>query len=334
MLMKNLWPTPGPRFIQYIFTLTLTTTFLATLFLLFMPASSAAEGLFKPTGTAEDNITLWVPEGAVSLPILATADYLAPADLPTGITYPPNAVGLAFTFGLWQGEGMAINKFNPSIIINVGYQDSDILPALLPEEKNLHLFMYNPATRSWFKLCGSVDIHENVLSAAIAGVTPFEENGSSLLALAIADPLTLNEEVDGQGMTTVSLKGSDLRLQILPDTLPADAYLAITLLPKGSGSSQVKFLTEPADIKACLVDYGKPSQNNRQITQFPKPLKVGFVYDADTLSRVGGKENLTMVHLRNNQWVNVETVGARVTRGDDALSVDTTTLGAFGLAVR
>ncbi|MBI1878287.1 MAG: hypothetical protein HYR94_08695 [Chloroflexi bacterium] len=276
-------------------------------------------------------MTLWFPEGSVNTDVLATADYLAQKDLPAGISFPPNVVGLVITFGLWT-NGVTLQQFTPSIVVNVRYQDSDVPPALSAQEEQLYLYMYNPATQSWMKLCSSVNIYENVVSAALSFPTPYEENGGSLLAIAANNTPPLEQGVDGQGMTNISVTGSPLSFQVLPEAIEAGSNFEITALPNVLDNRTVKLLSKPVDLKLCRIDHTLPFQNSFQLTGFAKPLKVEFEYDPDTLSRVGGKANLILVYLQGQQWVDVEASGSIVVRGDEAISFETDKLGTFGLA--
>ena len=331
------------RAIKYLFSLAVKGSLIVMITLLLCPTIGAAEGpitptetLVKPTGTAETAISIWLPEDAVKDPFTAVTDYIAEKDLPEGVSYPPFTLGQAFTFGLWMGDGTTISQFTPSIVINTKYEDSDldVLPPTRPDEERLHLMMYDPATQSWVKLCSSVDVHENVVSAALSFPTPLDGKGSSLMALALDDSSTLNQAVDAQGNTTISLKGSNLGFQVLVDTVENGSHFAITPLPNISDSGTVQLFSRPIDIKGCRIDHNNPAQNNRQLSVYPKPLKVGFHYDSDTLSRAGGKSNLTIVNLKNSLWIDEEALGFRVVRDNDVITVDTLDLGTFGMAAR
>ncbi len=326
--------------------LTLRSIILVVIITLLNPGPSAANGgtpelkptekLRKPQGTAESNITIWFPENSVNVPVLATADYIPVEGLPEGISYPPDIVGQAFAFGLWGGEGATLPHFDPSIVINVSYQDSDLMLAAAgdEDEEKLQLFMYNPGAQSWLKLCSSVNIYENVVSAALAQPTPFEENGSSLLAIAIDPTPPLEQAVNDQGTTTLSLSGSNLGFQVLVDTVEVGSNFAVSVLPSGTDGGSIKLLSRPVDIKGCHIDHNLPFQNNRQLIGYDKPLQVGFDYDPDTLSRAGGAANLTIVNLQESDWVDTEEIGFRIERNEEAITVHTTDLGTFSMAVR
>lgn len=308
---------------------------LATLALLLLdPAATQAQDPVKPVGSGEDTITLWFPVDSVDSFITVTADFILEDDLPKGIKYPPHTVGQAFTMGVWQGEGTTVDRFSPSAVINVEYSDSNIIEMDREQEDKLQLFMYEPATKSWNRLCSSVDIYQNVVSAALAYPTPFEKNGSSLFAIALDQTPELDQTVDVNGTTTLTLQGTDLRLKITRDELPPSSHFAVTMLPRSAGGRSVKLFSRPVDVKACRIDYNDPTRGNRQINTFFRLPEVGFDYDADTLSRAGGRQNLTIANLQNEKWVDVEEFGSRVQRGSDTISVPSWLLGTFGLTVR
>lgn len=302
--------------------------------ILLYPTPGQAEGPIKVKGTAEGDITVWIPAETLSYTPLVTADYIAEKDLPGRIKYAPYTVGQAFTLGVWQGDSITFDQFSPSIVINVKYDDEDIQEDQRPNEQQIHLFMYDPTSKSWNKLCSSVDVHENVVSAALAYPTPLDGKGSSLFALAVDQTPPLDQTVDGQGTTTLSVPGSNLELKILRDDVGVGSHFVITVLPNAAGSRSVKLLSRAVDIKACHVDYQRPTENNREIDQFYKRPQVGFSYDADTLSRAGDPDNLTIVNIQKSRWVDVEEIGSRVSRGSKTITVDTDGLGTFGLAVR
>jgi hypothetical protein len=61
---------------------------------------------------------------------------------------------------------------------------------------------------------------------------------------------------------------------------------------------------------------------------------ITFDFDANTLVRAGGKDNLTIVGLGNGQWTDLEEFGTSVVRGDNTIAVDCGNLGTFSMAVR
>lgn len=201
------------------------------------------------------------------------------------------------------------------------------------QEERLRLRMYDPATRSWIKLCSRVDKYTNKVSAALLWPTPLEEGGNALFAITFDDTPALDQAVDGQGNTTLSIPGSNFKLGVLAGTVEAGTHFEVTLLPEVPESDMFKLLPTPVDIKACQVDHTTASKIG-QITQFPKPLKVGFDYGVETLARAGGRANLTIVGLQNRQWADLEELGYRLVRGEDRLSVDSYDLGTFSMGVR
>lgn len=303
--------------------------------LFFASTPSLAQSPLKPTGTAETDIVVWVPEGAVDPSVLVTADYIAERHLPEGITYPPGSVGQAFTFGLWQGDSEIYRKFDPNIVIDAKYADDDVFPELKPDEQNLHLHMYNPITQSWVKLCSDVDVHENVVSAALASAVPLEEKGSSLMIIAADSTPDLDQNIDAQGETEITTETSNLRFQVQPDTVSVGTHFVISVLPGVSETGLVRPLSQPVDIKACQVDHNDPQRKTRELTGFFfKQPEVGFRYDSDILSRAGSPTNLTVASLFGDNWIDLEELGARVVRDRNIVAVDTATLGTFSLAIR
>jgi hypothetical protein len=71
-----------------------------------------------------------------------------------------------------------------------------------------------------------------------------------------------------------------------------------------------------------------------QIMEIPKPISVEFNYTPDMLARAGDPANLTIVTLRDGQWVDVETLGYHVSRTGDTIRVDTNELGMFSVAIK
>lgn len=310
---------------------------LVTALFLFTPLAASAQAPVKAEGTAQANVYVWLPDDTVELPAIITADYQAPEDLPQGLSYPPASVGFAFSFGLWKGENVSVSQFEPSMILNVTYQDAEVELAGVNEE-SLALLMYNPATRAWVKTCSSVDIYLNTVSAALSQLTPFPEGGGNLagsnLLVIAADPGPSLVQQNFGGATNLALPNSNLRLQVLPQTLDAGAHFQVTPLPNIAGSQALRLLARPADIKICLIDHTNPTQNSRQVMGLNQALTVSFDYDPATLSRAGGRANLTLANLRGARWIDLEELGLRVVRDSNDITVDTREPGTFGLAAR
>lgn len=310
------------------------------------------------------------PLGAVSVPVNVRAYRTElPADVP-----PPadGTVGAPFYFGTWiRGEDRTVSEFDRPIVINVGYEGSALqrlsrqslvslafpqplalvtYPAMAifspgqsasghssylspSDEDQLRLSMYNPVTLSWVKLCTRVDPYANKVSAALVFPTPLEEGGNALLAVISDDTPALEQEVDAQGTTTLSIPGGNFRLDVLAGTVEVGTHFEVTRLSKVPPGGLYKLLPTPVDIKACQADYTTPNRI-QQVTGFSKPMKVKFDFEADTLSRAGGRADLTIVSLQDRQWVDLEEFGLRVVRGGDTIAVDTSELGTFSMAVR
>ncbi|MCB0165198.1 MAG: hypothetical protein KDI79_13285 [Anaerolineae bacterium] len=301
-------------------------------------AISRADTPLKPSGSAETAVSVWVPEGALSEPasLLVTADYLSEDNLPAGITAPPGTVGSPITFGIWQGESQIYTNFNPSLVINIQYNEEDVPADVLAEEQSLHLFMYQPTLQTWVKLCTSVQIDENLLSAALARVVPAEDQGSVLLAIAPDRSAPLTQTVDSSGLTEITSPDSDLRFQVQSASVPDGTHFVMTVLPSSAAAGSLQLLSNPVDIKACHVDHTNPTQNTVEMTSFFfKPPQVAFSFNAATLSRAGRTTNLTVAGMFDNQnWIDLEAFGSRLVRERRMVAVDTPVLGAFSLATR
>jgi hypothetical protein len=221
----------------------------------------------------------------------------------------------------------------PAILLSRASPPGDSSYLVPVQEEGLRLRMYDPATRSWIKLCSRVDKYTNKVSAALLWPTPLEEGGNTLFAITVDDTPALDQAVDDQGNTRLSLPGSNFKLDVLAGTVEVGTYFEVTLLPEVPESDMFKLLPTPVDIKACQADHTAASKIG-QITQFPKPLKVGFDHGVETLARAGGRANLTIVSLQDRQWADLEELGYRVVRGEDRLSVDSYELGTFSMGVR
>jgi hypothetical protein len=194
--------------------------------------------------------------------------------------------------------------------------------------------MYDPAALAWIKLCNRVDSHTNRVAAALLVPTPLEEGGNALLALTVDDTPALEQAVDAQGRTTLSMPGTNFRLGVPAGAVEVSTYFEVTHLPEAPGSGTFKLLPTPVDVKACQAGYNTTCDQVCQLNQFPKPMQVAFDVDADIQSRAGGRANLTIVGLRDGQWADLEEYGYSLVRGDTAISVDSSQLGTFSSAVR
>lgn len=315
------------------------------------------DGVFDPKAPG---IRIDFPPGAVSVPVEVRAYYLD--ELPLNVPPPPGGtVGLPFFLSVWErGKGRPVNGFDPSLTITAktggvkdapipesshsfgaracarchGEQIAPVPRTAVPEaQTELRLSMYDPATQSWVKLCSRADAYAGTVSGALASPTPFEESDNALFAVTLDDTPALDQAVDDQGNTTLFIPGSNFSFDVPAGTVEIGTHFEVTLLSEAPGDGPFKLLPAPVDLKACQVGYTKDG-DLRQITHFSKPLKVGFEFDANTLSRAGGRANLTIVSLQDRQWVDLEEFGYRVVRGENRLTVDADSLGAFSLAVR
>lgn len=306
--------------------------------LFLLPLSSRADTPLKPVGSAETEVSIWAPTGSISEPesALITADYLLADELPAGITLPPGAVGNPISFGVWQGDSKIFTSFAPPIVINIKYNDADVPESVRSKEQSLHLYMYHPALQTWVKLCSNVQIDENVVSAALANAVPFEDAGGVLLAIAPDGSPLPDQEINGIGLTELRPADGDFWLQVQPDSVPRGTHFVITLLPQLPAGGSLQLLSTPADIKACQVDHANPTHNTTELTGFFfKQPRVGFEFDADTLSMAGRTTNLTIAsHFDNQRWIDLEAFGSRLIRERRDVAVDTPVLGTFSLAIR
>jgi hypothetical protein len=267
------------------------------------------------------------PRGAVSAPVQVRAYHTG---LPPGVPAPTGGIiGCPFFFGAWiKGEGKTVDEFNEPIVIKVSDNNMAIPVA---QENQLRLNMYDPTTEAWVKLCSRAEGKQ--LSAALVFPTPLEEGGNALFALTIDDTPALDQVVDEQGKTTLSIPDDNIKIGVLPGTVEVGTYFEMTHLSNTPDSGLFKLLPTPVDVKACQADYTTPNKV-RQVTRFPKPLEVTFGFDANTLTRAGGKNNLTIVSFQNRQWMDLEEFGASVVRSDNTITVESSNLGTFSMAVR
>jgi hypothetical protein len=200
-------------------------------------------------------------------------------------------------------------------------------------QANAQLSMYDPHTQAWVTLCSRNDFYAQKVSGALILPTPFEEGGNALLAVTNDHIPPLNQTVDKMGKTTLSVPGSNFSFDVLAGTVEVGTYFEVTHLSNAPDSDLFKLLPTPVDVKACLADY-TTTKKIRQITRFAKPIGITFDFDANTLARAGGKDNLTIVGLGNGQWADLEEFGASVVRGNNTIAVDSGNLGTFSLAVR
>ena len=206
-------------------------------------------------------------------------------------------------------------------------------PSVENQAGHPQLSMYDPNTQAWIKLCGRVDPYDNTVSGAVIFPTALKVGGNALLAVTIDNTPALEQSVDGLGNTTLSLPGSNFSFDVLAGTVEVGTHFEVTPLLNAPNSTSFKLLPTPVDVKACQADYST-ARKVRQITQFSKPIEVMFYYDANTLARAGGKNNLTIVSFQNRQWSDLEEFGSRVVRGDNTIAVDSSNLGTFSMAVR
>lgn len=278
--------------------------------------------------TCKLRLSFWFPAGAISAPIQVKAFCTG---LPENVPPLAGQIDSLFFFGAWmRGRGGTVERFDPSIVLKVKYDDNN---TLFPREDQLRVVMYNPITRAWVKLCSSVDIYENEMAAGLAVSIPIKQGSNPLFGLAIDNTPPLQQVVDSEGNTTLSLERTKARFQVPAGTVENGVHFEITPLVAIAENSSVTLNSPYFDIKACHIDH-VIVENSRQLTRLSKPLRIEFDYDAETLTKAGDRAKLTIMTLQNNQWVDLETSGHNIIRDEHTLTVDTNELGVFRLAIR
>jgi hypothetical protein len=180
-------------------------------------------------------------------------------------------------------------------------------------------------------LCSRNDQYDNVISGALLLPTPLEAGGNALLATTIDNTPALEQSANPQGDTVLSTPGKTYHLNVATGAVEVGTFFEVTELPKVSSAEGAQFLPTPIDVKAC-----QSGENNdiRQVTQILRPLIVEFTYDAATVNRARGQENITIAQLENGQWVDLEELGARVGRDNTKITAEISRLGAFGMVIR
>lgn len=283
------------------------------------------KGVFDPDGAKD--ITFDFPPNSV--PTEAELKAFRIGELPDDVSAPANGIiGSAILAGVWA-DGKTLYPYARSITIHVPYPQQPN-----PDQESLiRLNMYDPTAATWVKLCSRTDTEGNQVSSALVFPTPLMEGGNALFALTVDSTPALNQMVDDQGKTTLSIPGNNFKLGVLPGTVEVGTHFEITPLTNAPDSGTFRLLPTPMDVKACQADYTEPGAI-RQVIQFPKPMEVEFEFDANTANRASGKANLTIVSLQKRQWVDLEEAGSRIVRGDISLTVDSDTLSSFSLAAR
>ncbi len=239
-----------------------------------------------------------------------------------------------FCFAAWKriGKGV-IKQFNVSISINVPYDDSALAPS---QEQKIRIFMYNPAIQAWVKLGGKVDTSNNMVTGLLSSITPYEEDGNALFALAVDGTPDLEQRIDQAGKTILSSPDrEDVRFEVLHGTVEVGSHFEVTNFTSTPPSNSSQLLMPPVDIQAYHVNHDSDNYTDHyQITDFSKPISIEFDYDPDTLAQAGGKTNLTIVMLQNDQWNDMEELGYQVTRHGNKIIVETNKPGCFSLAIK
>ena len=297
-----------------------------------------------------------------------------------------------------RGTGEPITDFRQSVSVIMRYFDGelkaltealrrDILETFLEEhgvnsivdlsdeeqtelddliEQELKLYMYNPATEVWLKVCSDTDVYDNLIYGEIAKFTPFTEGnhiGNALFAISVDGTPKVTQEVDERGVTTLTLPQSNFRLHVPPGAVRLGSHFEITKLKNPPKDPGFEFLPDYVDVKACFTDH-QDRENSEAIRSFYKgegisgedltstgianfgdivrpccpPLEVELGYENYLLEANNGtplpnlEQLLTTVgnlYTASGDWQNLE---KQSNSDEQSLRIQTYTLGTFSLA--
>ena len=302
------------------------------------------------------SIAIFFPASALSEPIEARVYYTA---LPDDIPHLPNGINTFFYFGAWiKGAGITVEKFHAAIGLTVPYDEgkfraiTQIVPPFLahapgsrlhystPEEK-LRLYMYDPSTKNWTKLCGWVDPHANTISGLLLDTAAFKEGantGNTLFAIGIDETVRAKAERDPTNGTTMlafsdPYSNLDLSLDVPPGAVEDKAFFEITFSDTIPDGGSMTLLSRFVDIKTCMIDYEDP-QNSQQITSFKKSVTVSFGFPDDVAG--SGNGDLTIAILEDDEWRDFANRYELpvIDPSGNMISIDAKIPGTFSLAAR
>ncbi|MCB0214180.1 MAG: hypothetical protein KDJ52_32880 [Anaerolineae bacterium] len=254
-----------------------------------------------------------------------------PVSIPDSVV-PTSSNSPYFFFAVWRQavEGGVITHFKQPILINAPYQDFNLSG---DQEARIRIWMYNPATQSWVKLGGQVDIFNNVVTGMLTSMTPYYENGSTLFALGFDDVPPLNQTVDEFGTTTISTAlRDDFTLFVPAGSVEVGSHFEITPFSGVPTNDAFEFIGKPIYIAAYHVNYAAFSLPEKYaMSQFTKPVTIKFNPD-ELQNQSLDPDTITIVMFVDGQWVDVEDLGYTVTRDETGISVEANVLGIFSLA--
>ncbi|MCB0168823.1 MAG: hypothetical protein KDI79_31640, partial [Anaerolineae bacterium] len=238
-----------------------------------------------------------------------------------------------FFFAVWRRavEGGAVTEFGQPILINAPYQDLGLSG---DQENRIRLWMYDPASQSWIKLGGQVDIFNNVVTGMLMSMTPWQENGNTLFALGFDDSPNLTQEVDEFGTTTLATPlRDDFKLRVPAGSVEVGDHFEMSTFPATPDSEAFELLGAPVHIGVYRINYNASSLAEKYHMAFlSRPVTIEF--DPSEYLNQTSDNTLTIVTLIDGKWVDVEELGYQVDRGENSITVETTTLGIFALAVK
>ena len=264
-----------------------------------------------------------IPQGVPALP--------NPVSVPDSVV-PTSSNSPYFFFAVWRQavEGGVITQFKQPILINAPYQDFNLSG---DQEARIRIWMYNPATQSWVKLGGQVDIFNNVVTGMVMSMAPYHENGSTLFALGFDDTPPLNQTVDEFGTTNIStLLRDDFNLFVPAGSVEVGSHFEITPFSGVPISDPFEFVGKPIYIAVYRVNYEATSLPEKYATvRLTNPVTVEFNTD-EPQNQGLDPATMTIVMFVDGQWVDVEDLGYTVTRDETGISVEVDVLGIFSLA--
>lgn len=239
-----------------------------------------------------------------------------------------------FFFAVWRRavEGGAITKFGQPILINAPYQDLGLSG---DQENRIRLWMYDPASQSWIKLGGQVDIFNNVVTGMLMSMTPWQENGNTLFALGFDDSPALTQEVDEFGTTTLATPLRDnFKVRVPAGSVEVGSHFEMSRFPAAPDSESFELLGAPIHIGVYRINYNASSLAEKYHMAFlSRPVTIEFD-PSEYLDQTDDSSTLTVVTLIDGKWVDVEKLVYKVNRSENSITVETTTLGIFALAVK
>lgn len=301
--------------------------------------SPESKGEFDPSNGSEEK-PIRDPETPGFAAVFSPGALSKPAQIkffhtimPEDIPAPVGGAGAPFFFGVWQREAPGtIERFEHSIVINTRYEETGYTPA---QEEHLRIFMYYPALQSWVKLGGQVDIFNKLISGLTTELIPFETGGNTLFMVAVDNTPSLEQSVDESGRTTLYIPGKAFKIQVLPGTVEVGSYFEVTLLPTLDVTNSPTLLGKPIAVAVYYVNHQQSGYSeDKQITEFSKPIKIEFDLTSELLAGVDAPAKLTIVTWRDGQWVDVETLGYAISREGGKIVVDIDKLGIFSVALK